>query len=537
MAKITADQYTPRGERQFSTAQPDLTPNVSPVFSMVGSQTMDDVLKELRRTNGQIFTKILRDLIQEYRARRDTMQSLYQRYCGDSAGVPIKTRRLANPNKVNNRLANDFFGDIIDTKVGYFGTGISVELSKDDYYEESGEFNEDAYDATEQTIKDYRETNNDEDVNTDLTRMAACCGYGVKLLYKRAEEVIAREASIWPWEVVFIYDDDINAPQYAMRFYPVKIMEGDEKRERWRVEWYDAAQVWYFLETKDDEFIMDATVPVNPAIHLFDGVPLIAFPNNRQLQGDCEKVLDLIDAYDRTMSDVNSEIEQLRLAYMFVKGAGLNVDERLVESLRQTGIFPLGENGEVGYITKTIDDGVIEHHLDRLSRNIMRFGKSVDFGDEAFGGAMPVIAYQIKVAALEQKSKIAEMKFRAALRREYTLLCAAWARWGMGQIDPLDVNFKFTRNLPPNTEGEIAMLAQGTGLLSQKTLFSLMSFIKDPEEEIRNMEEEKQGKVDLDSIEPDEDEMNGDKESVGPGSESVRGDGEDLDGGGAPAPA
>jgi len=51
-----------------------------------------------------------------------------------------------------------------------------------------------------------------------------------------------------------------------------------------------------------------------PKEHMFDYVPVIEFPNNEERLGDAEKVLRPHRwAYDRTMSDVNSEIEQFRL--------------------------------------------------------------------------------------------------------------------------------------------------------------------------------------------------------------------------------
>lgn len=74
---------------------------------------------------------------------------------------------------------------------------------------------------------------------------------------------------------------------------------------------------------------------------------------------------------------MNSELEQFILAYMYYQGFGC--------------------------VDRDIFDSVIEHHLDRLEQNIMRFGKSVDFGSKAFGGEMPVIAFMIKIAGLEHK--------------------------------------------------------------------------------------------------------------------------------------
>jgi len=89
---------------------------------------------------------------------------------------------------------------------------------------------------------------------------------------------------------------------------------------------------------------------------------IIVFPNNEEQQGDAEKVLSLIDAYDRTLSDVNSEVEQFRLAYMAFYG--YDPDEETLKKAARTGAFGLDEKTEgvgIEFITKDLNDAVIEH--------------------------------------------------------------------------------------------------------------------------------------------------------------------------------
>uniref|UniRef100_UPI0020C0EE77 phage portal protein n=1 Tax=Lysinibacillus fusiformis TaxID=28031 RepID=UPI0020C0EE77 len=82
-------------------------------------------------------------------------------------------------------------------------------------------------------------------------------------------------------------------------------------------------------------------------------------------------VYDLIDAYDRTLSDASNEIEQFRLAFVVLKGMGM--DDEDAKKVAQTGIFELmGEDNDIKYLTKDVNDQMIENHLDRLKENIMR---------------------------------------------------------------------------------------------------------------------------------------------------------------------
>ena len=112
---------------------------------------------------------------------------------------------------------------------------------------------------------------------------------------------------------------------------------------------------------------------------------------------------------------------------------------------------------------------IIEHHLDRLEKNIMRFGKSVDFGDEAFGGHAPVIAFQIKVAGLEHKSEMIERSFNKALNKEYNLLSGAWRKTRGVQRVPAAISFTFTYDIPFSLKEEMETLANSRGHISDKT--------------------------------------------------------------------
>ncbi len=156
-------------------------------------------------------------------------------------------------------------------------------------------------------------------------------------------------------------------------------------------------------------------------MHLFDGCPLFGLANNKELKGDAEKVLSLIDAYDRTLSDASNEIEQYRLAYLILKGLG--ADEETLDQLKKTGILELyDEKDDVSYLTKDINDAIIENHLDRLEENILRFAKSVNFSDESFGGNVSGVAMKYKLMSLENKCITMERKMTAALRYQYKLI-------------------------------------------------------------------------------------------------------------------
>ena len=63
----------------------------------------------LTSTNGQVTSQIIKDLIADHAPRATKMKALYKRYRADYDGVPIFQRSFEDPNKINNKLNNDFF--------------------------------------------------------------------------------------------------------------------------------------------------------------------------------------------------------------------------------------------------------------------------------------------------------------------------------------------------------------------------------------------------------------------------------------------
>ena len=171
---------------------------------------------------------------------------------------------------------------------------------------------------------------------------------------------------------------------------------------------------------------------------------------------------------------------------------GLGADDETLERLKETGILELlEESDDVRYLTKDINDAIIENHLNRLEKDILRFAKSVNFTDESFAGNVSGVAMKFKLMALENKSITMERKMTAALRYQFKILFSAWGTKGKASEDDyLKVWFGFTRNLPANILEEAQIAGSLKGLVSEETRLSLLSFVDDVQYEIDKMKEE-----------------------------------------------
>ncbi|WP_100488565.1 phage portal protein [Sporolactobacillus pectinivorans] len=436
-----------------------------------------------------ITSEIIRVMINDHKQDHDRMVRLYERYKASVKGVPILTRQPIKyedvkgqtttriDDKVNNKINNSFDAEIADTKVGYlFGNPISYGIDE-------------ATGLTE-TLSDFNKRNNIEDADSELGKKATICGYGARLLYIDPD---GKEAlmTVNPWETIILsMTDDMTNPMYALRYYETfkwgyDNSNPDDRLTIYNADFYDDSTIYHFESTDGADYSL-----IESKSHMFDYCPLFGVPNNQELKGDAEKVLQLIDAYDRTLSDVSNEIEQYRLAYLVAKGAFL--DEEDQQNMKRTGVINLDdETQDVKYLTKDLNDNIIEHHLNRLEENIMRFAKTVNFSDKSFGTTVTGVAMRYKLMALEHKSITMERKMTAGLRYQFKLLCSTWAKKRLAKPDDyLQMTFQFKRNLPDDILSDAQASGALKGLVSEETRLSLLPFITNVQEEMDRMHED-----------------------------------------------
>lgn len=430
-----------------------------------------DVIREKGMTG-----ELLRDIIAKHSQKAKKMQDLYERYKNEEEAIPIKARSAIKYNelkqdgisrlddKVNNRLNNPFDVDIVDTKVGYlFGNPIT--------YGYDDKLSENKNSEHKTLLERFTIRNHVEDEDSELGKMATICGYGARLCYVDRSGMERVKNIDEPWQVIFI-GEDIQEPEYSIYVY--KDYEGADIAE-----FYDDVGYTIFKADTDGAFR-----EVEQEEHVFSTNPLFGLPNNKELMGDVERVLALIDAYDRTLSDASNEIEQYRLAYLILRGVG--ADEETLRQLKKSGVLELlDKEDSADYLTKDINNDLIEDHLDRLEKNIIRLAKSANFSDEAFGTAISGVAMRFKLMSLENKCITMERKFTAMLRYQFKVLFSAWQkRYQISEDDYLNVWFAFKRNLPVNVLEEAQIATTLGAPVSDRTKLSLLSFVDNPEFEL-----------------------------------------------------
>lgn len=458
-----------------------------------------------------ITDKLLNRIIEKHQYNAKHSKELLARYEALEDGIPIFKREPRfgdGEDVINHHINNDFFSEIVDFKTGYFaGNPIAYSYGDtEEALEDTGDAGDtekemqEARDAASKVITDFTTRSNMFDVDMECTKYASICGYAGRLFYID-EDGNERVMVVPPNETIILSKTrDITHPTFGVRYYTVTDINDNESI---KAEFYDSENIYYAEGTWNKLKITEIKD------NLFGGCPLQGIPNNREMQGDAEKVLALIDAYDRALSDTNNEVDSFANAYMIFKN--LTIEDKDKREAQVSGSIEFHSNGvtdsDVYFLTKDINDAFIEHHLDRLEENIYRFSKTPNLSDESFGTASGV-SLKFKLTGLETKCGMFEAKMISAGTYMFQLLAKAWDKKQI-KVDPLLVVMEFKRNFPLDILSE-AQAAQA--LLAAKVpdtvAWSLaISGIDDPEyvKQIQEQERDNMASLMVDDDDDDDD--------------------------------
>uniref|UniRef100_UPI004056912F phage portal protein n=1 Tax=Acetatifactor sp. TaxID=1872090 RepID=UPI004056912F len=447
------------------------------------------------KENG-ITDALLNKIVSKHQNNAAHTRELYNRYKTREDAVPIYSRepRFKHENKeieeLNNKVNNDFFGEIIDISVGYFaGKAASYKYG-------SAEDEETDAEEAKKVLSDFVTRNNMYDCNMEVTKLATICGYAGRLFYIDPEGN-ERVMPVAPYETIILFDNEMTEPYAAIRYFQVTDINDAVS---YKAEYYDQRNIMCY------EGQLGSLSFKESKQHLFDYCPLQGIPRNRELMGDGEKVLDLIDNYDKTTSDNSNDIEGNTNAHLVFKN--VVIDDKEMAKARKSGSFSFNamDNSDVFYLVKNVNDAFNTNHLARLEDNIYRFSKTPNLNSEKFGTASG-ISLKFKITGLESKSGAFEAKFTSADTYMYKLLASSFVKKRIA-FDPLQCYTTFKRNFPMDIVSEAQTCQQLISAgLPKEVAFEQLSFIDDVEYVMELIEAEKDNIPSLADTLPDDEEI------------------------------
>lgn len=339
--------------------------------------------------------------------------------------------------------------------------------------------------------QDFTNYNDEQDENVLLAREASIKGTGYELMYLDAETQL-RIAMLKPENTIVVYDNTVESKMlFAIRYWNVS-------EKKIKAELFTAQQVI----TYEIDITKKSGSETSKVAHVFGDVPIIEYPNNEERMGDFERVLTEINAYDKAQSDTADDFDYFTDAFLVIKNlSGTTGDQ--IEEMKKKRVLLIDGNGDVMWLTKTIQDTAVENFKTRLDNDIHKFSMTPKLTDEAFAGNLSGVALQFKLWGLEQLAAQKERKFKKAIQRRIELFCN-YAEVRGRDFDWRDIDMVFTRNMPTNISDIIDQAVKLKGIVSDQTVLSMLPMVDDPAAEMQKIQDESSGVVDL-SEDGDED--------------------------------
>lgn len=443
----------------------------------------------------------LKNFVGTHRAEQlDRLKELKRYYLADNN---IKYRdEKSDKYSADNRIASDWAKYITVFEQGYM-LGNPVE-----YKNENADI--------QALIDNFSKQNNEQEHNVAIKTDLAIYGRAYELL-NTFQDV---DGSVWvklyrmnPEQTFVIYDDSYEQRSLmAVNYYSISYGNG-HKRDFVKVYTDDA-----IYEYVDDNQEADTLRLKEKSEHFFNGVPVNEFSNNTDRTGAFEAVLDSIDAYDLSQSELANFQQDSNEALLVISGnpftgvddkdfledGRINPNGRLAvsQSFKKAKILVLDDNPIPGgsspsahYLIKSYDTAGAEAYKERLVNDILRFTFTPDTTDNNFGGVQSGEAMKYKMMAADNYRGKQELLFEKGLMRRLRLAVNIWKIKGndSGNYNLINqTDIVFTPNLPQNDNELVAIVKNLYGVVSEQTIVEILERVTgvNAETELKRLKED-----------------------------------------------
>lgn len=461
-----------------------------PKIDMLDQQTGE--VSEFIDFKHEDMWKMIVGFIKHHRERQVPRLKELKRYL--NADNNIKRRPNKPDGRADNRIASDFANFIVSFKQGVLlGNPISYNGDK----------------VIVERINRFASESNEDYHNQLMSRDAFGLG--------RAYEWVGRDeygketiAKFDAEQTFVIYDNTKDRNSICgVHYFVEKFLD----KSFTRIELYTNCGYNYYFTAKDDD-LENAVLDEDGAVQsYFDTVQINEWPNNEERTSDFEHVMDSIDAYDLSRSEMANFQQDSSEAYLVIKGNPDTADDQegdnsklaVFQAMMQARMLVLGdkkiyENNVAGaepdayYLKKEYDVAGMEANDSRTVADILRFTSLIDFTDENIGSNQSGIGFRFKGWGSDNDRKNKERMVKKAIMRRLRLLTHSWSikdelNKPQGLIDTVkaffvsdekqqeqlynkvnEIQIQFTPNVPQSDEEIMSVIAGMVGIVSDQTL-------------------------------------------------------------------
>lgn len=425
-------------------------------------------------------------IIQDFQTRELPRLMKYKNYY--DGRQKILQKRYSDSSKPCNRIVVNFCDNIVKNYQGYIaGQNIRYENEDD-------------------RLQDVLNYNDVADQDSEWLENTLVYGKSYEVMYIDSDKKI-RFKLFETTECIPVYLNSLEEPLVAViRMYRVNPM--DKINEEWSVEVYMDDKTDYYRSQPG--FASLTFIDSEP--NYFNQVPITVFEIEDSI---FKKILDLQDAYNSILSDSLDDFDAFADAYLMLKGmSGTTSDD--IAQMKQDRVLLLDSDGDASFLVKNMTDAETQERLDSIEKHIYKLSQCIDFMDEAFM-AQSGVAIRYKLMSMENRASTIVSAMTKALQKRVELI---YSILSITEGEDLwrDVEINFTRNIPdltiPQTPAEVL---QYRGFVSDRTLLSLLPFVKDIDKEIEEVQKQMSNSLSLYSFpeREEEEEVEEDEQLLG----------------------
>ncbi|MGG5323843.1 SPP1 family phage portal protein [Enterococcus pernyi] len=458
--------------------------------------------------------KMIVEFIKHHRAKQVPRLQELKRYMLGNNNINYRPNKPEG--RSDNRIASGFADFIVSFKLGVL-LGNPLKYSGDQ--------------AIAEKINTFASQSNEDYHNQLVGRDMIGLG--------RAYEWIGRDeygketlAKFDAEQTFVIYDNTKDRNSLCgVHYYKEKYLD-----KSWtRVELYTNSGFNYYLIAENDDLEHVKIEDGESIESYFDSVQVNEWINNEERLSDFERVLDSIDAYDLSRSEMSNFQQDSSEAYLVIKGNPDTADDEqgdnskldVLQAMMRARMLVLGDkkiyDGNIAgaepdayYLKKEYDVAGMEANDSRTVADILRFTSLIDFTDENIGSNQSGIGFRFKGWGSDNDRKNKERMVKKAIMRRLRLLTHSWSikdelNKPQGLIDTVkaffvsdeqqqeqlynkvnEIQIQFTPNVPQSDEEIMKVIAGMVGIVSDQTLCEMAERLTGVpfEEELKRLKEQ-----------------------------------------------
>lgn len=412
---------------------------------------------------------------------------------------------VINKNNSNMHNVHPFHRLLVDQKAGYVvGKPPTISVDGDD--------------AFETVLTDVTDDEDFPDMLDDWVKEAANKGIGWVHPYYDPDGSFHYDV-VPAGEVIAFYDSEHQRVlEDVVRFYTFDVVKNSQTTKRYKIEWWTANDVTYYIQDEQGNYLLDVSYPMNPAPHWWnvtsvDGmeqsredmswgrVPFIPLHNNSEDTSDLggqdgdgrpKSIKSLIDAYDMISSaTTNNQIDLVEL-YWVIQGYGGEVAAQVAKKLQINKAVTV-EGGENGSVTAQQITLAVEERckwLDMLRHDIYHFGMGIDTSDEQLGNNPSGVALKFKYTQLDLKANPLILKLKKALKELFWFITEDINSRQDTAYDSSKITVTVNKSMIANDLETVQMIMQSRGLVPDKLLLAAHPLVDDANQAMKDLEEQ-----------------------------------------------